>query len=96
MSGLLCDQTCRGRQVKFELTVRFCADVYGSYRQRLALVFPHHAPMLCWLQACVAPQTAERQVEQLRDQLSVSERGWSDQHVTVGATTPAAHGGAGH
>ena len=69
--------------MKFELTVRFSSDVYGTYRQRLALVFPHHAPMLCWLRACVAPQPTEQLVEELRGKLTISEQGWTDEDVQV-------------
>ena len=63
--------------------MQFSADVYGRYRQRLALVFPHHAPMLCWLEATVAPRPVEKLVEELRDKLTVSERGWTEQDAEV-------------
>ena len=73
-------------QVNFELTVEFSADVYGTYRQRLALVFPHHAPMLCWLQASVTPLSVDQLVEELRGKLTISEQGWTDDDAEASRT----------
>ncbi|XP_043194920.1 probable helicase with zinc finger domain isoform X1 [Amphibalanus amphitrite] len=75
--------TRTGAPVCFEMTVSFSADVYGSYRQRLALVFPHHAPLLCWLQANVAPLPVDTLVEELRGKLTISEHGWTEEDAEV-------------
>ncbi|KAF0290524.1 putative helicase with zinc finger domain [Amphibalanus amphitrite] len=75
--------TRTGAPVRFEVTVSFSADVYGSYRQRLALVFPHHAPLLCWLQANVAPLPVDTLVEELRGKLTISEHGWTEEDAEV-------------